>query len=70
MKLNEIQEAIIILMSNDVKVGDIHKYINLSTSSIEKKLRNARDDNDINTNCGLVGEYLNHKFYSKPTNNT
>jgi hypothetical protein len=65
MKINEKQEAIIILMSNDVKVGDIHKYINLSTSSIEKKLRQCRDDNNIETNCGLVGEYLNHKFYGK-----
>lgn len=65
MTLTKTQEAIIILLSNDVKCGDIHKYINLSTSSIEKKLRDARDNNNIETNCGLVGEYLNHKFYSK-----
>ena len=65
MILTKKEIEIINLLSNDVSVKDIGIHINKSTSTVEKILSKVRYKNQIETNTGLVGEYLNELYFNK-----
>jgi len=61
MILKEKEVEILNVMCNDIRIKDIGYIVNLSTSSVEKILNKLREENDINTNHGLVAQYLMDK---------
>lgn len=59
--LSQKETDLLNLMTNDVKVQDLPKYLDISSTSVGVHLRNLRSFFKVETNHGLITEYLNIK---------